>query len=398
MSNVECRVPQVDGTPQTCAAGRIRRHRPPSTVSCGPRPDCGGWIVEPAPFDNPPSTIHNRGVLSQLSNRLLPLLQLTRLALVFTAIADGWCNLLLLTRAEVGPRASVWAALGPVPFLLVAGVAIGLYGFGMTLNDLIDRRRDAAIAPNRPLPSGRVSPTTATILCGILLTLALASGLTYVLRQEAIGGLSFVLVIFTAMLIAFYDFAGKYLVAPGLITLGLIRFFHSLIAAPQMPVLWHSLLLLDHVAIVSTIAYAWEQKRPAISRRQAWLVISGLAVLNAMVVSLVLMRRLDRMTAMQALRFEPGLLLPAIAVTGFLTVATFIRVRATAPRQAGQTLMLTGLLWLIIYDAAFVAGYVSFAWAGAIALLLPVAYLSVLTMRWWSTIVALSQRPEFKRV
>jgi 4-hydroxybenzoate polyprenyltransferase len=335
-------------------------------------------------------------VLSLLSNRLLPLLQLTRLALVFTAIADGWCNLLLLTRQQVGPAGSVFDRLGVSTLLLVAGISIGLYAFGMSLNDLIDRRRDVAIAPNRPLPSGRVSPVLAQNLCMLLLAMALGCGFAYA-QREPIGWLSLVLLVFTAMLIGFYDLAGKYLVAPGLISLGLIRFFHSLIVAPQMPVVWQPLLLLDHVAIVSAVAYAWEQKRPALRRRDVWLVVGGLIVLNAMVIGLVLWRRLDHAGATAALRLDPGLLLPIAAVAAFILTAIFIRLRAASSRQAGQQLMLTGLLWLIVYDAAFVGGYVSLAWAGAIALLLPVAYVSVLVMRWWSTIVGLSQRPAFKR-
>jgi hypothetical protein len=59
--------------------------------------------------------------------------------------------------------------------------------------------------------------------------------------------------------------------------------------------------------------------------------------------------------------------------------------------------MLAGLLWLIVYDASFVAGYVSYAAAGAILLLLPVAYLSVVLMRWWAKLILLSQRPEYQR-
>ena len=36
------------------------------------------------------------------------------------------------------------------------------------------------------------------------------------------------------------------------------------------------------------------------------------------------------------------------------------------PRVAGQTLMLYGLLWLIVYDACFVAGYVGYVPAEAL--------------------------------
>jgi hypothetical protein len=95
---------------------------------------------------------------------------------------------------------------------------------------------------------------------------------------------------------------------------------------------------------------------------------------------------------------EPGLLAPALATAVFVALAWRVRRRYQSSREAGQAVMLYGLLWLIVYDAAFVAGYVRDAAATlAILLLLPVAYLSVRLMRWWSQLVALSQRPAFKR-
>src|SRR5215213_1182225 len=102
--------------------------------------------------------------------------------------------------------------------------------------------------------------------------------------------MSLVLVVWTASLIAFYDVAGKYLVAPGLITLGLIRFFHSLVPAPYVPLLWHPLLLLNHVTILSTVAYHWEGKRPPLTRVHWITVLGGLMVLNAAAASFVASR------------------------------------------------------------------------------------------------------------
>ena len=43
----------------------------------------------------------------------------------------------------------------------------------------------------------------------------------------------------------FYEMR-KYLVAPGLLTLGLIRFFQALVADPSVPLIWHPLVLLNH--------------------------------------------------------------------------------------------------------------------------------------------------------
>src|ERR1700710_1880166 len=99
-----------------------------------------------------------------LSRRLLPLLQLTRMALVFTAIADSFCAMLLLS---VVPKHNP-DILDPANMLAIAAMSISLYGFGMSLNDIIDRRRDQQLAAYRPLPSGRVGLVTANVICTLL--------------------------------------------------------------------------------------------------------------------------------------------------------------------------------------------------------------------------------------
>ena len=330
-----------------------------------------------------------RPVFSLLSHKLLPLLQLTRMALVFTAIADAACSFLLLHRLHL--NALPWHELG-----CVVGISVGLYGFGMSLNDIIDRRRDGTVAPHRPLPSKRMGVTTAHLVCSGLFMLAMVSAAAY----SYFTGIWFSLglAIFTGLLIYFYDVAGKYLVAMGLLSLGLIRFFHCLIPAPQLPVLWHPLLLLNHVAVLSAIAYYLEEKRPALTRSHWWTVLGGLAMLNAAVIAIVATRRADRDGSWTSdLNIAPVLLWPAGAAVAFGLLAAWIVRRSATGREAGQQLMLYGLLWLIVYDAAFTGAYVTWQAALAIALLLPVAYLSVQLMRWWSAVVAISQRPAYKR-
>jgi hypothetical protein len=52
--------------------------------------------------------------------------------------------------------------------LLLAATSLLVYVAGMTTNDVVDRRRDATIHPERPRPSGRISPAAAiafAVLC-----------------------------------------------------------------------------------------------------------------------------------------------------------------------------------------------------------------------------------------
>jgi len=331
-------------------------------------------------------------VLNSLSQRVLPVLQLTRMALVFTAIADSTCGLLLhAARQRFFNHARLIENVDLHQLVATAIISVGLYGYGMSLNDIIDRRRDSQIASHRPLPSGRIGVVTAHVIC-FLLALAALTGAAYFVYSNALNAwATLVLVVATGLLITFYDSAGKYLVAPGLISLGLIRFFHCIIPAPELPLLWHPLLLLNHVTILSTVAYAWEQKRPALTRQQAWAVFGMLGFVDVASIGLSMWLR------PASLWVQPGLMLPGAAILLFLAVAGVIRRRMGERREAGQTLMLYGLLWLIVYDAAFVASYVNVLAAGLLLLLLPIAYLSVQVMRWWSKLLMASQRPDYKR-
>ncbi len=324
-------------------------------------------------------------MLSALSQRLLPVLQLTRMALVFTAISNAYCTALLLWMVI-----PVESALDPARMLSITGISVGLYGFGMSLNDIIDRRRDRQIASHRPLPSGRVGVLTAHTICAVLGLGAVACSVIY--AQLSNNWMSVVLVVSAGLLITFYDMAGKYLVAPGLIALGLIRFLHALAPAPGIPVLWHPLLLLTHVTVLSTVAYVWEQKRPPLTKIHWWSVLGGLTVIDAMVIALVLERR-----GLAGLHLTRWLALPGAAVAGFAALAWWTWSHSATRREAGQRLMLYGLLWLIVYDVSFVLAYVGWFPAILMLLFLPVAYFSVQLMRWWSTVLAISQTPEFKR-
>lgn len=338
-----------------------------------------------------------RPVLTSISTTLLPVLQLTRMALVFTAIADSTCGLLL----RAAQRRALFAGrlienLDKYQLIATAIISVGLYGYGMSLNDIIDRRRDSTTAAHRPLPSGRIGVVTAHVICILLAVAALFAAVTFArLETDRTHALrawaTVVLAVATGLLITFYDVAGKYLVAPGLLSLGLIRFFHAVIPAPELPLLWHPLLLLNHVTILSTVAYLWEQKRPALTPLHWWSVLGGLAFIDAAAIGLTCWLR------PASLWLRPELAYPGGAVLAFV-ILTFVLRRMMGPRrETGQTLMLYGLLWLIVYDAAFAYAYVNWQSAVMLLALLPVAYLSVQLMRWWSKLLTASHRPDYKR-
>lgn len=337
--------------------------------------------------------------VDMLSQRLLSLLQLTRMALVFTAISNSLTEIALWAQKQAGPTGSYSDYLDHRLLLAIAIISVGLYGFGMSLNDIIDQRRDRLLASHRPLPSGRIGVRQAHAICALMLLSAGLAGL-YLAQRRLDGTMSLILLCWTAALIVFYDFAGKYLVAPGLLALGLIRFFHALIPAPSLPLLWHPLLLLNHVTILSLVCYRLEDKRPPLTPIHWWAVLGGLGCADALSIAAVWWKRGSRLgtdSFVESLSVTPALLYPALAIVVFVVLAIIIRRLTPDPRMAGQKLMLFGLLWLIAYDATFVASHVALKPALQLLLLLPIAYLFVQIMRWWGKILSLSQKPQYQR-
>jgi 4-hydroxybenzoate polyprenyltransferase len=101
----------------------------------------------------------------QTRPRLLALAQLLRLPNVFTAFAD------IALAACVGvaafpdaPPAGYWYTVA-----LLALASGCLYLSGMVWNDVFDLAEDTRDRPFRPLPSGRVSLRTATVLASVLI-------------------------------------------------------------------------------------------------------------------------------------------------------------------------------------------------------------------------------------
>lgn len=324
-----------------------------------------------------------------LSQRLYTLLQFTRMALVFTAISNAWASMLLQAHGTQ-TRIQPWYAVA------MTGVSIGLYSFGMALNDLIDRRRDKQMAPGRPIPSGRMSVRAGHVVCFLLALFAVLCGMwIYALRPDQ--SVSLLLVLWTILLIIFYDFAGKYLVGLGLLTLGLIRFFNAAIAAPSLAIPWQAILLLVHVTILSTVCYYLEGKRPALTRRHIFFVAFGLVAIVGTLIWLLVDHRRDMGSWLTMLWVTPGLLWPWTAVLLFALVAIITRWLVPDPRRAGRSIMLYGLLWLIVYDAAFVQCYIGWRYSLMIFALLPVAFIAVQFMRAWARLLDLATRPEYQR-
>ncbi len=287
-----------------------------------------------------------------------------RVPLAVTAISNAQAGYLLWC----GTTEREWR-IGAA--LALAAMSLGLYCFGMVSNDIIDVRRDRYLAPNRPLVAGRIGMNEAWWLAGGLLGLGLTGGILFTVEFGG-GWASLLLVAWTVLLIFFYNLMGKFVGAVGILTLGLIRFFHAATAQPSMGVLWHPLLLMDHVVVLSVVCYILERKRPHLGRAHRWtvgLILLGLNLLLIGGVATAIWWRdgwddLPRRMGLGGELLWPGIAAAVFAAFVFATVLALRQEEGLSnrglverQRRTGRKLMFFGLLWLIVYDVAFVYGF-----------------------------------------
>lgn len=289
--------------------------------------------------------------------RILSILQLMRVALALTAVADVWTVLLLKLPGQAPLAARPWQ-------LLFAGIAsFFLYSFGMVLNDLLDMGRDRFFAPARPLPSGRISPAAAIVLAVLCLLLSLFfAAMLVVFKPHEVVPVALFLALGVALLIVFYNAAGKYLGATGLLTLGLIRGLNCQLGRPEAPFLLVSAVLITHVAFASTVAYFMEVKRPRLRRRDVVGVLAGILMVDGLLLAaMVFWRQVDRNFILAC-----GALAAVFAAYGIWVAAIFSRHHIPL-RQRGRQVMRVGLFWLFTYDAVLLGSYGQ--WDGALAII-----------------------------
>jgi 4-hydroxybenzoate polyprenyltransferase len=180
-------------------------------------------------------------------------LELIRVFLTPTAVADSFAGLVVarsLCAAGALPLrpdpggASDGSELPRV--LLLASTSILLYWLGMAANDVFDLEKDRTLAPARPIPSGKVSRSGATVLCIALGALALTLAASLGVLEMAGGVLAAVVA---------YDAGGKRVPLLGNLLMGACRGGNVLLGAavvvgPATAVRSHDLVLAGAVLAV----------------------------------------------------------------------------------------------------------------------------------------------------
>lgn len=264
---------------------------------------------------------------------------------------------------------------------IVTIVALALHGFAGAINDTLDLRRDRALHPGRPLPSGRVRRDDAVILIVILLLVAL-------LASAALGRASVAAASVAAGLTLLFHSAGKHVPAIGFIMLGAAHGANMLIPAPGVLMAWPIWLATVHIGITSAIAHRLARRRPRLSRR-GLLTTCGFAALAAGVCAWIVYDRTGEFwpawVRWEAAAAGGG---AAILFTIFAWRLASQPVRRAARR--GERIERAAALWAPIYAGAWCAG--QHLWTGAI-ILGGLAVVALVTMTVLREVVALAESP-----
>lgn len=326
---------------------------------------------------------HRSNAMRRLLLRILPALHLTRVTTAFAAVANVWF-VILWTKAMPLEDDTPAMAL-PLWFVLAgaAANALGLFGFATALNDVLDWRRDQTMNPARPIPSGRVSIDGAVSM--VVCTLGLA-----VLGATVLGTLSVLLTLLVAGAVLFFNAAGKFIPAIGLIILGLI--YAGQMVIPNIGIMfvipvW---LVMTHALLVAAAVHILGRKTPGISPRAALFAVLGWVFWTIVMFTVGYLRNRDHGGLWPDWVPLHAAIWPLL-LAGVFTVLVWRRTHllGRGPRVA-EKIARYGALWLSLYSAAWM-----FAMGQTIygLLLMGLAALGLLGMTVVRELVALIEQP-----
>ncbi len=286
-------------------------------------------------------------------------LQLMRPANIVTAWADilvGYAAAGGLTiMANSLPSPSELLTLAPLGWLLLC--TSGLYAGGVVFNDVFDADLDRVERPERPIPSGRASLAEAAILGGCLLTVG-------VMAATQVSGLSAGLATAVAIAALVYDSLGKHQGLLGPLNMGLCRGGNLMLGVSAVPAMvterWFlAIIPILYIAAVTAVS----QGEVEGGKRQTGLLAIALVVV--VVVGVCGLTVLDAYEWQAALPFAvlfAGLVLPA-----------FAKATQDPSPMTIRTAVKSGVLALIVLDAAIAAGFAGWPYGLAVLALLPLS-------------------------
>ena len=286
-------------------------------------------------------------------------MRLTRPANIVTAIAD-----ILAGFAVSGAALQLFSPELPafqetaydLMWLIIA--TIGLYGGGVAFNDVFDAELDKIERPERPIPSGLASVTSASIMATILL-------LVGVLSAWQVSILSGLIALAVAILAILYNAWGKHQLIFGPINMGLCRGGNLLLGtsavAGALTQMWFlALIPVVYIAAITMIS------RGEVHGGNRSALIAGTVMYALIILSIITLSFYSDIALWQVL---PFILLLAILIFRPL----FKALSSLEPQLVGKAVK-AGVLSLIVLNAALATVYAGWIYGLIVLMLLPVSF------------------------
>ncbi len=288
-------------------------------------------------------------------------LRLMRPANIITAIAD-----ILLGFAASGAAVHFFNHQNQgeaLPEIKVLGwlvlSTIGLYGGGVVFNDVFDAELDRVERPERPIPSGLATVTSAASLGAFLLLIGIAAAAMVSLT-------SCIIAIIIAGLAVFYDAYGKHLKIFGPLNMGLCRGANLLLGVSAVPValteVWYiSLIPVVYIAAITIIS------RGEVHGSSKIILQSGLMLYVVVIAAILLIAWIRHEKNFQVI--------PFVFLFGVLIFPPlFMALKENTPRNIGKAVK-AGVIALISMDAALASVFAGWTYCLLILALLPISFL-----------------------
>ncbi len=273
--------------------------------------------------------------------KLITAIRLTRLTMAFGAVSDVWF-VILLSRASGDYQDVEVARMGLGPALAAgAVVAIGLFAYGASLNDVLDVRHDTAFSPDRPIPAGRIR-------LGQAIVVTIGALIISVVASAAMGRMALWIMLLVAGAILFYNAAGKYIPSVGVVMIGLIHAAHMLIPNAWLTFTLPVWLVMTHAMGIAAAVHILEEKRPRLDRGRIISLGLGWLFWSALIITY---------GAMRGGMWPAGtawwvLLWPLAAVVAFVMIAIW-KAGGVHGAAASEKLKRYGAMWQALYGAAW---------------------------------------------
>jgi 4-hydroxybenzoate polyprenyltransferase len=244
-----------------------------------------------------------------------------------------------------------------LPYLATSGVC--LYAGGIVFNDVFDRNLDAVERPERSIPSGRV-PVRNAVVFGACLLMA-AVGLAF--RASVASGTLAIAIACAALV---YDSVAKHHPIAGPLNMGLCRGMNVLLGVSAAPAMllerWYLVLL--PTAYVSAITIAGAGEVHGGSKRRSAVALALMLVSGSAIPALY-----------WGGSFAVAAAAPFVLLLAWRVFPSYLRALHVPDASHLRHAVRTGVLSLVLLDAAVAAGYAGLWYGLALLLLLPAASL-----------------------